>query len=428
MYGVDEIIGRYQTTGNILNLIDDIVNRFKVECRGQTFEDFIKDFEELPPLHDEFNRKYIAQYEKSYPVKNNEQILFVNPDLQSEMLLLREHDNKQSIVLVKEHPHLADVFSASYLTEINDSISVDEVVNHYKQYIEKCNDFKNLEFYGERSINDDLKMEVSKHNAGLSVLILKKELRPNGNREIIGSRKLDLSPFVTYLRLGVLTVCGASQIREQQYIGKGYGKIMYDTVDKIIPYLQVPHGYEGTPYGLTEYSRTFWEKRKQHIVLPEVLDKYAVQNDELEKLNSEFYNTPVIRIGKQHDIRTVVSAYLLNQNGSMPISYMTDYHTNDNNIVFSEHEKNTVSLTKYKQKLSMGNDEFNPSVLNSMLEDMLLDKINSFELSDIEKIDDAISHVSSFFGLQPDTGFLEMVKNEIASNNDINNFGQSLKM
>ena len=247
---------------------------------GKRIEDFIS---EIPTKLNEKQilnlTKKLYEFENVYLPDMDEEILFTNPQKLSEMITLKMVNNQSYLCLVFANSSYS--YKTKYLCKIDNDTKYNKYyfIDLYKKYLEEKEKFNSMIFSGNKIIDEEINVDfLLSHSNQCCIKIFKNEMK-------IGHRLMEFSPFETFLRLGIFTINGATTVNDD-YIGKGYGKILYDTVDDIFPYQQIPHGYEGSPYGLSDYSEAFWNKRDNYRKTPLVLEYYENQNVEINNLNN----------------------------------------------------------------------------------------------------------------------------------------------
>ena len=149
-----------------------------------------------------------------------------------------------------------------------------------EEYYKIRKNFFDTELKGKRYFNENIYVEILKAENQNRIFFT---LYDKDNK--IGSREININGLKTFLALDIFTISGGSQLKAD-YIGKGLGLFLYDTVDKTLPYQQIPHGYAGAPGCLTDDSKKFWERRKQKKILPVLEDKSKKILDYLSKLDN----------------------------------------------------------------------------------------------------------------------------------------------
>ena len=170
----------------------------------------------------------------------------------------------------------------NYVSNMKKVIDITDDINKTKkmisEYFSALHDFDNLILDGEKKLSDTLHLKIIKQqNSDLNVKLIQ-------DNKIIGSRSSSFNPLKTYFKLGILTVSGSSSL-SNDFIGQGFGRKMYETIDSLLPYQQIPHGYAGSPGSLTHYSKTFWEKRKKILAFPDIKDDKLKLEKEIDELS-----------------------------------------------------------------------------------------------------------------------------------------------
>ena len=209
-----------------------------------------------------------------------------------EIISLREnikalyHDNKYYLYQEEGIDDIKNIFwIASNRKELN------YINKKIEEYYKISKEFNDLELTGKRIIKENYYIEILKtqYRNRMFFTLYEKD-------KVIGSRAININGLTTFLALNAFTISGGSNL-DKEYIGKGLGLLLYDTVDKTLPYQQIPHGYAGAMGCLTEYSRNFWENRRKNKTVP-TLDKenedkinYISRiNQNIEIQNIEIYN------------------------------------------------------------------------------------------------------------------------------------------
>lgn len=251
---------------------------------GKTVSDFMSKIH--TPINKEQTIKLtekLKEFENIYFPEDNEEILYVNPKKPSEMITSKNIDNRLYLCLV--YANTSNTYKTEYLCKIEQDTQYNQYyfVDLYKKYLLEKEKFNSLILSGEKNISKEIRISFLLSNTHqCNIKIFKNDIE-------IGHRLMEFSPFKTFLRLGIFTINGATTVKDD-YIGKGYGKLLYNTVDEIFPYQQIPHGYEGSPYGLSDFSEKFWQKRDIYRKTPIVLDYFKDQNENINKLNNCFLN------------------------------------------------------------------------------------------------------------------------------------------
>ena len=185
------------------------------------------------------------------------------------------------------------------------------------------NDFWYLELWGERKQGDyTIKIKKDIGERAFFDLYYKNEK--------IGYRIVEFNPLQCYLNLDVMTISGGSEI-EKDFIGKGLGRFLYDTIDSIIPYQQIPHGYAGAVGGLTDYSNNFWKNRRENQAVPVISDAATKKLKELDYINKiRISIRPLSFFLSNPNLKT--SDYLWNEEENIVIKkdFFPDYMNNKN--------------------------------------------------------------------------------------------------
>jgi hypothetical protein len=336
---------------------------YQQNYRGMSIEKFINLFPDNPLFKNKENIEYLKYKEKYYKTNCNEKILYQNPKDFTEMLILRKINNKDYIVMVNDDKTLLEFFSSKILTQVNSNKEIEIIINKYKNYLDEKDKYLDLEIRGNKKI-DDLTLEITKKDDRYSLVFLK--LDEDKNRTVIGMRQMNFSPFESYLKLGLFTICGASKIYNKDYIGKGYGKILYDTIDKLTPYIQIPHGYAGAPFNLTDDSTNFWNKRNKFRPLPDILSIYKKQEDDLNKLNNRDNNSQIFSMGREINLKYAISFYLSLQKPDIHVQITDDYLSNGDEYILINDENRLNVLTSY-----FDNSKCNINEAKNILEVML---------------------------------------------------------
>lgn len=190
-------------------------------------------------------------------------------------------DEKYHLVSLKMNDNRYLIYN--YKSNMKEVIDITDNINQTKkiidQYFNELLHFNNLILDGKKIISDNLYLKITKQqNEDLYVKLIQ-------NDKIIGSRSSSFNPLETFFKLGVLTVSGSSSLLND-YIGQGLGLKMYETIDKILPYQQIPHGYAGSPGSLTSFSKNFWSKRKQYLAFPDIIEEKINIQAEIEQFNT----------------------------------------------------------------------------------------------------------------------------------------------
>lgn len=93
----------------------------------------------------------------------------------------------------------------------------------------------------------------------------------------VGYRDVAMESAEIAYVLGEIVTSGSSSL-EKKWIGKGVGAALYDFVDEIAGHRSTPHGRYGAKGILTDLSRTFWDKRAQHVDVPGKRDPEGVED------------------------------------------------------------------------------------------------------------------------------------------------------
>ena len=245
---------------------------------GKTVEEFINDIaKDIEPSIDIKKLSlFLKDYENIYQKEQNEKILYKNPQKPSEILSVKKINNEAYICL--SYLKQSNIYKTDFLVKTGDWKDIQKYKQSYIDYLNEEKKFHDFMIEGNQKIDDHTELKIKTSSCHKVIVSLEKD------GQSIGERRVSFSPFQTYLRLGIFTVCGASDVNSDE-IGKGYGKILYNTIDKILPYQQIPHGYEGAPYQLSSYSENFWKKRNEYRVTPLVLDTFKEQNEEMKRIN-----------------------------------------------------------------------------------------------------------------------------------------------
>ena len=216
-----------------------------------------------------------------YSASKNEKILYINPN-NPEHLLISKKINKNEWYICEIKKQIMFTYKKKYIAKINNLEDEQEITNLFKNYITEHEKYKDIYFTGQYSKNDYI-IDIKKDDEKLSIELYK-------DNNLVGCRDMEFSPFECYYRLGIYTICGSADIFEKQDLGKGYGKALYDIIDKLMHYQQIPHGYQGAPFSLSPYSDNFWKKRNVFRITPEPLES-RIQNDAiLQDINKTFHN------------------------------------------------------------------------------------------------------------------------------------------
>ena len=317
---------------------------YQQNYRGMSIEKFMELFPDNPIFKNKDNIDYLKYKEKHYNVGANEKLLYQNPKNLTEILLLREINNKKYIVMINDDKHLLEFFTSKILTKVTSNKEIEIITNKYKEYLDEKQKYLDLEIQGHKKM-DDLTLEITKKDERYRLVFIK--VNDNKKRTVIGMRQMEFSPFESYLKLGLFTICGASKIYDKNYIGKGYGKILYDTIDNLTPYIQIPHGYAGSPFNLTEDSTNFWTKRNLFRPLPNILSTYVKQEDDLNKLNDINNNSQIFYLGREINLKYTILFYLSLQKPGITLQMTDDYLSNGNEYILINDENRLNVLTSY---------------------------------------------------------------------------------
>ena len=202
----------------------------------------------------------------------------------------------------------------------------------FKKYLDEYEKYKDIIFTGQYSKND-YNINIKKENLKLSVELYK-------DNDLVGCRDMEFSPFESYYRLGIFTICGSADIFEKKYIGKGYGKALYDIIDNVIHYQQIPHGYQGAPFSLSQHSGNFWKKRNEFKVIPEPIEDRTKNDILLEEINKTFHGYNYYNSNFYNDNH--ICMYFLSQIPSK-ILRLNDFFILSNQYdICSFHESDTI--------------------------------------------------------------------------------------
>lgn len=216
-----------------------------------------------------------------YSVLKNEKILYINPN-DSEHLLISKKINDNEWYICEINKQIMFTYKKKYIAKISNLEEEKEITDLFKNYIVEHEKYKDISFLGQYSKNDYM-IDIKKEGKKLSIELYK-------DNNLLGCRDMEFSPFECYYRLGIYTICGNSDIFEKDCLGKGYGKALYDIIDNVIHYQQIPHGYQGAPFSLSQYSDNFWKKRSLFKVIPEPLENRTQNDDILKNINQTFHN------------------------------------------------------------------------------------------------------------------------------------------
>lgn len=270
----------------------------------------------------------------TYQLHENEQFLSKTPwrDVRgtsvvtyaSPLIASKQKDDSYLIILSRGQ------YDKTVLYSVKDEDKLNNFRTKVHAYEQHLTDILDIELSGTKIINEQFSIKIEKNceesNIGFEFILMDSE-----NRKC-GSRVISINPFLSYLKLGVFTVSGSSSINKE-LIGKGCGKALYDTVDKILPYHQIPHGYADAIGGLSNYSREFWKKREKYIMTPPVDENVAKTLKKYKDLRINSYEI--------HEVNEILRAYNVAEEGYTLILNGDYLYPQE---VFPEKEGRAISL------------------------------------------------------------------------------------
>lgn len=278
------------------------------DFQGMSTSEFLEPMNLCDDSRNELS-SYLLPYEMLYKPEDGEKIILKNVCLTQEEG--KKPGNMITIKMINDEPHICFVhpikdnyYKATVICKESDLLTRHDVIKLYKQYEQYIDDWKHLVLEGEQKIDKNVVADfrMSSYNqfeVALNHLEYKYE---------IGRRTINMSPFESYIKLGIPTVNGSSRML-YPFIGEGYGRKLYDIVDNVLPYQQIPHGYAGAPYDLSKDSTRFWEKRNQHRVTPTIRDDIAAQMDYIDSINDIMCNQHIVNIS-ENDVDLYFGYYL----------------------------------------------------------------------------------------------------------------------
>lgn len=151
----------------------------------------------------------------------------------------------------------------------------------------------------------------------------------------VGYRSVDFAPFETLWRTRRPCLCGTTQI-SCSFRGTGVAREIYGWIDTLFPEItQIPHGYAGAPFSLSEDAQDFWKKRMRYKPLP--LDSGGIIGTE----------RPVPYIRKTAELTVDIEGFL-QEDGDI-------YH--DDDVFFKEHPRLIVRDSHSIQAISQNDVE-----------------------------------------------------------------------
>ena len=204
------------------------------------------------------------------------------------------------------------------------------------QYIEESDKLLFGQYNDIKRIDDNMVLSVKSKENKLKIELIqnskKEDIRERNLVKCKGNREVWLMPFSDCLLFNKIIVSGHSNIFDENYLGKGYGKALYDIIDSQRSFTQIPNHYERKFdfSGLSPQAKKIWEKRQELDLLP---IKPGMNNNIMfaENLQNDIQSYQLTKTSSSSDI----IIFIQNIKNNDIIDY-SDYTKNpfQNNVLF----------------------------------------------------------------------------------------------